>query len=231
MHQELVKETAETTKKRVVAATGDMIQAISDAKRKAEEEKHRDAMEEARTQQERDLLAERERKHAEEILKKKQEHLQALDHAAAKTAEVLAAAQSKERAIEDKAFHSKQALPNEDSPKKYVAGGATKDTVAVLKQQMEERRKKGLEEKKENVELAAQWKQDAVEFQRKEREKASQHKKVMLENKATLRSQMEEKKRKSAQTMDKDEYLLNKQLLEKAKVVTLPGATPSVKQQ
>lgn len=190
----------------------EMLRALADTKKRQENEKKRETLDEEKMVREQSELLRREQKHKEEMLKKKQEKMMVLEHAANKTAQILSGPNNKDKLIAQEDVTS---LALEDNHEQLVAK-LKSETVSTLKKQIEEKKLKGEEKKKLNNEVLEQWKVDSVKYDEKEREKADQAKRKLYENKEKLVSQMEEKKLRAKVQMGKEEFLVNKQLIEKA---------------
>eukprot|EP01022_Parablepharisma_sp_SALTPOND_P015723 TRINITY_DN224_c0_g5_i1.p2 TRINITY_DN224_c0_g5~~TRINITY_DN224_c0_g5_i1.p2 ORF type:complete len:708 (+),score=148.81 TRINITY_DN224_c0_g5_i1:2100-4223(+) len=202
-----------------------MLKALEENKRKQEEEKRRELIEEEKMAKEMEEIAKRGKLHQEELLKKKKEQMKLLEKAAENTAQIVSKPGPKDKLI---AKTDVTSLPIEDKANIEKVAKLKKETVNTLKKQVEDKKMKELEEKRYNEKLAEQWRKEANEHKQKEKVKAEQSKKVLYENKEILRSQMEEKKQKAKQQVGKDELLINKQLLEKAKEVVISRSPKSM---
>jgi len=212
------KEEIGNNKKRVGGKTSasEIAQALAESKKKIDEARKLELLEEEKSAIEQAEMVAREKKYKEEIVKKKQEQMSALEHAASKTAEILAAAQKKGEAIASKALKAKQPIPVDELSKRYTEN-AKQETASVLKKQMEERKLREIQEKKRNEDQAKQWILEADKQREQEESKKVKTKMALQQNKEVLQNQMDEKKKKGKFGMSKEEYLVNRQLLVKAK--------------
>ena len=125
------------------------------------------------------------------------------------------------RGEEDKRIRKYQENKNmmekiDDEKREKRLRGMKLEMKAQLDQQIQEKKNRAVMEKNENRKIAEVWKQDKQDYDNQEKKAKEKTEMVNKDYANYLKMQMDENRKNKKNVMNREEYLMNKQLLEAA---------------